>query len=98
MRKCKAPKVNIAAIQEAVFRINDHSKAFFNGANGIDIKCDTYAIDIDELLSYSFRLYGIHNRLSINVEEGRIALHGASYYLLPEFLIEGEEVEFEIQD
>ena len=98
MRTYKAPKPNMEALQDAVFKINDDAIVIFTGSNGIDIRIKTYALTVDEILSISFRLYGIHNQLEVTTEGGAIVLHGATYRLLPEFLIEGEEVEFQIDD
>ena len=98
MRTAKAPKPNIEALQDAVFKIDPDAIVIFGGANGIDIRIKAYALTVDEILSFSFRLYGIHNRLEVIAEGGVIVLHGATYRLLPEFLIEGEEVEFQIND
>lgn len=98
MRTAKAPKPNIEALQDAVFKIDPDAIVIFGGANGIDIRIKAYALTVDEILSFSFRLYGIHNRLEVIAEDGVIVLHGATYRLLPEFLVEGEEVEFQIND
>lgn len=97
MRTAKAPKPNMEAIQDALFRIDTDLIAGFTGTNGIDIRAK-YRLTVDTVLSISFRLYGVHNRLAIETEAGRLLLHGATYYLLPEFLIEGEEVEFTLDD
>lgn len=98
MRTAKAPKPNIEALQDAVFIINKDAIVIYGGTNGIDIRIDVYALTVDEILSFSFRLYGIHNRLEVKADDSVLVLHGATYRLLPEFLIEGEEVEFEISD
>lgn len=98
MRTAKAPKPNIEALQDAVFKINKDAIVIYGGTNGIDIRIDVYDLTVDEILSFSFRLYGIHNRLEVKADDGVLVLHGATYRLLPEFLIEGEEVEFEISD
>lgn len=98
MRTAKAPKPNIEALQDAVFKINNDAIVIFTGSNGIDIQIKAYALTVDEILCFSFRLYGIHNRLEVTAERGTLVLHGATYRLLPEFLIEGEEVEFQIND
>ena len=98
MRTAKAPKPNIEALQDAVFKIDQDTIVIFNEDNGIDIHIKVYALTVDEILSFSFRLYGVHNRLEVTAERGAIVLHGATYRLLPEFLIEGEEVEFQIED
>lgn len=98
MRTAKAPKPNMEAIQDALFRINADFIANFTGTNGLDILTKTYRLTVDDILSVNFRLYGVHNRLAIETEDGHLLLHGATYYLLPEFLIEGEEVTFEIRD
>lgn len=98
MRTAKAPKPNMEAIQDALFKINTGLVASFTGANGINIRVKTYQISIDELLSINFRLYGVHNRISVGTNDRDLQLHGATYYLLPEFLIEGEEVTFEVRD
>lgn len=98
MRTHKAPKPNMEALQDAVFKINNAAIVIFTGTNGINIRIKAYALTVDEILSFSFRLYGIHNRLEITTEDGALVLHGATYRLLPEFLIEGEEVEFQIND
>lgn len=98
MRTVKAPKPNLDAIQDALFRINADFIADFTGTNGLDIRTKTYRLTIDDILSVCFRLYGVHNRLAIETDGGHLLLHGATYYLLPEFLIEGEEVTFEIRD
>lgn len=98
MRTAKAPKPNIEALQDAVFKIDKDAIVIFGGANGIDIRINAYALTVDEILSFSFRLYGIHNRLGVSAEGGVLVLHGATYRLLPEFLVEGEEVEFQIND
>lgn len=98
MRTHKAPKPNMEALQDAVFKIKNAAIVIFTGTNGIDIRIKAYALTVDEILSFSFRLYGIHNQLEITTEDGALVLHGATYRLLPEFLIEGEEVEFQIND
>ena len=98
MRTAKAPKPNVEALQDAVFKIDPDAIVIFNGANGLDIRIKAYAPSVDDILSFSFRLYGVHNRLEVTAEGGVIVLHGATYRLLPEFLIEGEEVEFQISD
>ena len=98
MRTLKAPKPNMEALQDAVFKIDKDTIVIFTGTNGIDIRIKSFALTVDEIISYSFRLYGIHNRLEVAAEDGRIVLHGATYYLLPEFLIEGEEIEFTLDD
>ena len=98
MRTHKAPKPNMEALQDAVFKINDGAIVIFGGANGIDIRIKAYALTVNEILYFSFRLYGIHNQLEVTAEGGTLVLHGATYRLLPEFLIKGEEVEFQIND
>ena len=98
MRTLKAPKPNMEALQDAVFKIDDEAIVIFPGFNGIDVRFKTYALTVDVILSFSFRLYGIHNQLEVRTEGGALVLHGATYRLLPEFLIEGEEVEFQIND
>ncbi len=98
MRTAKAPKPNMEAIQDALFRINADFIANFTGTNGLDILTKTYRLTVDDILSVNFRLYGVHNRLAIETENRHLLLHGATYYLLPEFLIEGEEIEFQIND
>ena len=98
MRTAKAPKPNIEALQDAVFKINPDAIVIYGGANGIDIQSRDYSLTVDEILSFSFRLYGTHNKLEVTAEGGLLVLHGATYRLLPEFLIEGEEVEFQISD
>lgn len=97
MRTAKAPKPNMEAIQDALFRIDDNFIADFTGSNGINIRTKAY-LTVDTILSVSFRLYGIHNHLYIETEDGHLRLHGSTYRLLPEFLIEGEEVEFTLDD
>lgn len=97
MRTAKAPKPNVEALQDAVFKINKDAIVIFAGANGIDIRA-RYSLSVDEILSFNFRLYGKHNYLEVSAERGGLVLHGATYRLLPEFLIEGEEVEFQIND
>lgn len=98
MRTAKAPKPNMEALQDAVFKINKAAIVIFTGTNGIDIRTKGYSLRVDAILSFSFRLYGTHNSLEVAAEDGGIVLHGATYYLLPEFLIEGEEVEFTLDD
>lgn len=97
MRTAKAPKPNMKAIQDALFRIDVHLIADFPGSNGINIRTKTY-LSVDAILSISFRLYGVHNRMEVTAEDSWLVLHGATYRLLPEFLIEGEEVEFQISN
>lgn len=98
MRTAKAPKPNMEAIQDALFRINADLIADFTGANGINIRTKSYCLTVDTILSINFRLYGVHNHLQVQTEDRYLLLHGATYRLLPEFLIEGEEVEFQIND
>lgn len=98
MRTAKAPKPNMEAIQDALFRIDDNLIADFYGANGINIRTKSYCLTVDTILSINFRLYGVHNSLQVQTEDRYLLLHGATYRLLPEFLIEGEEVEFQIND
>lgn len=93
-----APKVNMAALIDAVCRFNKNYRVTWTGTNGILIITDEYRIDVEDIIGLSFRLYGTHNRLKTQVEDGKIALDGASYYLQPEFLVEGEQVEFEVTD
>ena len=98
MRTAKAPKPNMEAIQDALFRIDDDLIADFTGTNGINIRTKSYCLTVDTILSINFRLYGVHNRLEVQTEDRYLLLHGATYRLLPEFLVEGEEVEFQIED
>lgn len=98
MRIVKAPMPNIEAIQDAVFKISQSFTVHFTGTNGIYINTDRYEMTVDDILSINFRLYGVHNRLKVHSNTGCLHLYGATYWLLPEFLIEGEEVEFPIND
>lgn len=98
MRTAKAPKPNMEAIQDALFRIDDHLIADFTGSNGLNIRTKSYCLTVNTILSISFRLYGVHNSLEVQTEDRYLLLHGATYRLLPEFLIEGEEIEFQIKD
>lgn len=97
MRTAKAPKPNMEAIQDALSRIDVHLIADFPGSNVINIRTKTY-LTVDAILSISFRLYGVHNRMEATAEDSWLVLHGATYYLLPEFLTKGEEVEFQISN
>lgn len=98
MRTAKAPKPNMEAIQDALFRIDDKLIADFTGTNGLNIRTESYCLTVDTILSINFRLYGVHNRMEVQTEDRYLRLHGATYRLLPEFLIEGEEIEFQIKD
>lgn len=97
-RIAKAPMVNMEALTDAVFRFNKRWRVEWTHSNGILIFTNEYRVELEDIIGLSFRLYGTHNRLRPQVENQRIALDGATYYLQPEFLVEGEEVAFEILD
>ena len=48
MRTAKAPKPNIEALQDAVFKIDPDAIVIFGGTNGIDIRIKAYALTVDE--------------------------------------------------
>lgn len=97
MSKHTCPKVNLKAVREAVFNVNiDYVAEQQN--NGLNIKTNGYIVYTDEIIALSIKLYGIHNAFHVQTTEGRITLHAGVYRLLPEFLVPGEEVEFELED
>lgn len=97
-RICKAPKVNEAALRNAVLRFNNRYETGEVKGNFFEIFTGKYEIDVDDVIGLSFRLYGNHNQLKIVGPNACLVLQGATYRLLPEFLIEGEEIEFELPD
>lgn len=97
MSKHTYPKVNIEAVRKAVFNV-DIDYVAEQQDNGLNIKTNGYLIYTDEIIALSIKLYGVHNAFCVQATEGRINLHAGVYRLLPEFLVPGEEVEFEPED
>lgn len=97
MSKHTCPKVNIEAVREAVFNVNiDYVAEQQN--NGLNIKTNDYIVYADEIIALSIKLYGVHNAFYVQATEDKIMLNAGVYRLLPEFLVPGEEVEFELED
>ena len=94
----KAPKVNEAALRDAVVKFNRKYEPGEVKSNFFEIFTGEYEIDVDDVIGLSFRLYGTHNQLRIVGPNACLVLQGSTYRLLPEFLIEGEEIEFELPD
>ncbi len=97
MSKHTCPKVNIEAVREAVFNVDINYVAEQQN-NGLSIKTNGYIVYTDEIIALSIKLYGVHNAFYVQTTEDRIKLHAGVYRLLPEFLVPGEEVEFELED
>lgn len=97
-RICKAPKVNESALRDAVVKFNRKYEPGEVKSNFFEIFTGEYEIDVEDVIGLSFRLYGTHNKLKIVGPNACLVLQGATYRLLPEFLIEGEEIEFELPD
>lgn len=97
--KAKAPKVNMDALTDAVLRFNKDYRVEYWNTNSIRIHTYHCEISVDDIIGLSFRLYGTHNKLTPEVHGlCNLCLSGATYRLQPEFLVEGEQVEFEVND
>ena len=97
MSKHTCPKVNIEAVRVAVFNV-DINYVAEQINNGLNIKTNSYIVYTDEIIALSIKLYGVHNAFHVGTDKGRIELHAGVYRLLPEYIIPGEEVEFELED
>ena len=96
-------KVNERSILEAVYMAGRR----FNNAeveqrhNCVYVHTHRTSLSTDEVISVSIRLYGNHNSLEIqksfDADEGLVLLGGA-YDVLPEFVVPGEMIEFELPD
>lgn len=95
--KYTCPKVNIEAVQEIALRIDKRFMAE-QRHNGLYIRHNLNQIRTDELLSLSLMLYGVHNAFTVACFAGEMYLYAGVYEIQPEFIVDGEEVEFELFD
>lgn len=98
MSKHTCPKVNIEAVRGLMHRVNpDYTVE--QEDNTLNIAINRSQVDTDTVIGLSLLLYGTHNsfRVGTDFHDG-INLCAGVYRLLPEFLIPGEEIEFELSE
>jgi len=95
----RAPKVDIEAVQNSLNAVSKYLTAEQDGCV-LYIRQDKYRLGIstDEIIALSLRLFAVHNEFEIQVHYTGLVLVAGVYRILPEYLIKGEEVEYEIED
>lgn len=99
MSKHTCPKVNIEAVRGLIHRVNpDYTVE--QEDNTLVIAINNPQVDTDTVIGLSILLYGTHNsfRISRYYSKENLELNAGVYRLLPEFLIPGEEIEFELSE